>query len=76
MTEDSTPCIFTWGKQLFLTIDKVPVLEIEKREVAIALLAAHYNFSICYPVRLQPVSTFFLRIFVHRNTPWQTRSCF
>ena len=47
-----------------------------KRVVAIALWAAHYNFSICYPVELQPVFTFFLRIFVHRHTPWQTRICF
>ena len=59
LPNDDTPCVLIRerGQQIFLAVDKVPIMELVSSEAPLALLASHYVFNICYPVGLESVYT-------------------
>lgn len=68
LPKQATPCLLLRGKrQMFLAIDKVPVMEVDVTEGPLALLAAHYVFNIRYPVGLESVYTFLEFLFMNRT---------
>jgi len=69
LPDDDTPCVLIRerGQQIFLAVDKVPIMELVSSEVPLALLASHYVFNICYPVGLESVYTFLEYIYMDRK---------
>ena len=54
-------------KQIFLAIDKIPVMEVAVNEGPLALLTTHFVFNIQYPVGLKPVFTFLEFIYLNKK---------
>lgn len=68
LPDDNTPCILVRENgQVFLTVDKVPIMEVTSSEAPLTLLAAHYVFNICYPVGIESVYTFLEFIYMNRK---------
>ena len=42
-----TPCLLVRGKQVFLSVDKIPLFEVSS-DAVLSLLAAYYTFNINY----------------------------
>ena len=68
LSDDDTPCVLIRESgQIFLAVDKVPIMELHSSEAPLALLAAHYVFNICYPVGLESVYAFLEYIFMDKK---------
>ena len=68
LPDDDTPCVLIRESgQIFLAVDKVPIMELVSSEAPLALLASQYIFNICYPVGLESVNTFLEYIYMDRK---------
>ena len=45
----STPCLLCRENQCFISIDQIPLFEVQSEEIVVALLAVYYVFNITYP---------------------------
>ena len=68
LPDDDTPCVvIRESGQIFIVVDKVPIMELVSSEAPLALLASHYIFNICCPVGLESVYTVLEYIYMDRK---------